>query len=114
MSATGEIPAFTDEQIFWGAYQAMGRDIASQLPDLEIPRASLIGIGELLDVRLEEIRKTRFPMFEGETEGWQPLSQEEQLAFNALVIAKHDLDATYIDRTGYRRTGCSHGAPVRA
>ncbi len=114
MSTAEQTPKYTDEQLFWGAYQAMGRDVASQLPEMEVPRGSLPGIGHLLDVRLDEIRTTRFPMFEDVTEGWQPLSEDEKLTFNALLIAQHELDATYSDRTGYHRNGCSFGGPVRA
>lgn len=111
--STGETPTFTDEQLFWGAYQAMGRDVASRLPDLKIPLASIPGMGMLLDLRLEEIRQTRFPLYEDKTEGWQPLSIEERLVYCALTIAVHDLDNTFGERTGYHRTGCSMGGPRR-
>lgn len=113
MSTAEQTPKYTDEQLFWGAYQAMGRDVASRLPELEVPRASMSAMGELLDLRLEEIRQTRFPIYEGKTEGWQPLSAEEGLVYNVLTIAVHALDNTFGERTGYRRNGCSFGGPVR-
>ena len=108
-----EYAQFTDEQIFWSAYQAMGRDVVSRLPEIEVPHLSLTTAGEALDSRLDQIRETRFPLYEGKTEGWQPLTHEEQLVFSALLIAKHDLDTIYGERIGYRRNGCSFGAPQR-
>lgn len=101
-----------DETLFWEAVEVIEKSKAISKGS-EIIGLGLLATGSQLDKRLEEIERTRFPFYEG-SEGWQPLTQEERDVYNVLWWAQNELDFAYSSLTGYKRTGCHFGAPVKA
>lgn len=87
----------SNEQLFWAAYGAGGD--ADQL----------FGIGGMIDERIDTLADELHRQYldTGET------SLDQCREHIALRLAQEHIDITYGRLTGYKRTGCSMGSPVR-